>query len=76
MPYRLKKGVEAFTVMDGPFEGRSFKPGVAYTEIPPQEAKKFEEIREEAKTEAEAQKAKPGSKRTASEATPAKEVEQ
>jgi hypothetical protein len=39
--YQLKKGQEAFTVVEGPFKGRSFKPGQLYAEIPPQEARKF-----------------------------------
>ncbi len=41
--YRLKTGIPAFTVVDGPFEGRTFEAGRLYPEIPPQEAHKFEE---------------------------------
>lgn len=42
--YRLKKGVADFTVVDGPFERRSYKAGEVYDEkdIPPQEKHKFE----------------------------------
>jgi len=47
--YKLKPGQEAFQVVDGPCEGRSYQPGVVYTEadIPPQEAKRFQEILEQ-----------------------------
>jgi hypothetical protein len=45
--YKLKPGIEAFTVVDGPFAKHDFKPGRVYDDIPPQEAKKFEEIIEE-----------------------------
>jgi hypothetical protein len=43
--FQLKQGKEAFTVVEGPFKGRSFKPGQIYAEIPPQEAGKFAEIK-------------------------------
>jgi hypothetical protein len=39
--YTLKQGVQGFTVIDGPMAGRSFKSGMSYKEIPPQEAAKF-----------------------------------
>ena len=39
--YVLKEGVQDFTVIDGPMAGKSFKAGVIYDEIPPQEAAKF-----------------------------------
>lgn len=44
--YRLKKNVADFTVVDGPFERRSYKTGEVYDEkdIPPQEKHKFEII--------------------------------
>ena len=42
--YRLKDGVENFDVVDGPFAGRRFLKGLIYTEIPPGETDKFEEI--------------------------------
>jgi hypothetical protein len=44
MSYILRKGVQGFTVIDGPMSGKSFKSGIAYDEIPPQEAAKFEVI--------------------------------
>jgi hypothetical protein len=44
--YRLKKGIEAFSVVEGPMAGRAFAAGKTYEEIPPQEAEKFEEIKE------------------------------
>jgi len=40
--YRLKKGQEAFTPVEGPFAGRKFAPGQLYGEIPPGTAGKFE----------------------------------
>lgn len=49
--YRLKKNMESFQVVDGQFAGRSYRPGVAYDEIPPQEAGKFEQIKEAAPQE-------------------------
>ncbi|MBW1777099.1 MAG: hypothetical protein JRJ54_05825 [Deltaproteobacteria bacterium] len=42
--YRLKPGVESFDVVDGPFAGRQFVKGLSYTQIPPEEKHKFEEI--------------------------------
>ena len=42
--YRLKKGIEKFQVVDGPFAGRKFEAGKAYDEIPAGKAKKFEKI--------------------------------
>ncbi len=32
--YKLKKGVETFTIMSGEFEGRTFRRGVEYEKIP------------------------------------------
>lgn len=40
--YKLKKGVQAFTVVDGEFAGQSFRPGVIYRRIPPREQRRFE----------------------------------
>jgi hypothetical protein len=48
MAHKLKTGMESFTVVDGPFAGLTFAPGMAYGEIPPQEAHRFEEIKEAA----------------------------
>ncbi len=45
--YRLKKNVENFDVVDGPLTGRKFRAGMVYDEIPPQDAGKFEEIKDE-----------------------------
>lgn len=42
--YKLKNNVPDFTVVDGPFEGRSYKAGETYSEIPPQEKHKFESV--------------------------------
>ena len=43
--YQLKPGMERFRMVDGPFENREYAPGIIYTEIPPGEAHRFEEIR-------------------------------
>jgi|GEM_PF-3151337 hypothetical protein len=43
--YMLKKGQEAFVVVDGPMAGRRFEPGRRYAEIPPQEKGRFEKIK-------------------------------
>lgn len=47
--YRLKKGIENFQVMSGPFEGRKFEQGKRYKSdhIPPEENKKFEKVKEQ-----------------------------
>jgi hypothetical protein len=42
--YRLKPGMESFDVVDGAYAGRRFLKGLDYTDIPPGEAGKFEEI--------------------------------
>jgi len=46
--YQLKTGSESFTVVDGPYAGKTYKPGQAYADVPPQEKKRFMEIKEEA----------------------------
>ena len=56
--FTLKDGVQGFTVIDGPMAGKSFKSGMSYNEIPPQEAARFEEIKEQ---EAPAAAASPAS---------------
>ena len=50
MSYKLKEGIEDFQVVDGAFEGRKFKKGFLYAEIPPEETQKFEEVAEEAQS--------------------------
>jgi hypothetical protein len=47
MPYKLKETAETFRVVDGPYAGQDFKPGMTYDDIPPQEAGKFEKVKEE-----------------------------
>lgn len=42
--YKLKKGQENFTPMSGSFEGKKFKRGETYGEIPPEERRRFEKI--------------------------------
>ncbi|OPY74716.1 MAG: hypothetical protein A4E64_02138 [Syntrophorhabdus sp. PtaU1.Bin058] len=44
MQYRLKSNEAPFEVVDGPMAGRKFSAGETYTEVPPQEAHRFEEI--------------------------------
>lgn len=42
--YRLKPQEEAFTVMSGPMEGRTFKHGMDYKDIPEEYSAKFEPV--------------------------------
>lgn len=58
--YRLKKGIEAFTVVEGPFAGRSFAPGSSYDEIPTGMAGRFIQIKEAIAPAGEPEKAEPG----------------
>ena len=53
--YKLKKGIENFEVVDGAFAGRKFVRGKVYGEVPPEEKKKFKEIRDQ-KSEVRSQK--------------------
>jgi hypothetical protein len=46
--YQLKPNFPDFTVVDGPFAGRSYQLGKTYQDIPPQEAHKFDEVAEAA----------------------------
>ncbi|MCK9195441.1 MAG: hypothetical protein M0P16_00490 [Syntrophales bacterium] len=46
--YQLKLGSESFTVVDGPYAGKTYKPGQAYADVPPQEMGRFRKIKEEA----------------------------
>ena len=43
--YKLKQGIENFQVVDGAFAGRKFVRGKVYGEVPPEEKKKFDEIK-------------------------------
>ena len=43
--HELKKGKEAFTMVEGPFKGRKFEPGKSYDAIPPGMAGSFTEIK-------------------------------
>ncbi|MGD0020829.1 MAG: hypothetical protein ABSC54_00855 [Smithellaceae bacterium] len=47
MPFKLKETAEAFQVVDGPYAGKDFKPGIIYNDIPPQEANRFEKAKDE-----------------------------
>jgi hypothetical protein len=42
--YKLKENQESFQVVDGEFAGRSYKRGETYSEVPPNEAYRFDEI--------------------------------
>lgn len=46
--YVLKKGIENFEVVDGAFAGKAFVRGRQYAQIPPEEKKKFEEVKSKA----------------------------
>lgn len=58
MAYRLKQGVENFQVVSGKFAGRKFTRGKAYKEIPTEEARKFEKIKQPAPSKNGAKPAK------------------
>lgn len=58
MQYKLKKGVESFEVVDGPYAGRKYVRGKVYTDIPPEEKKKFDTIKEPEAGGAESSKLK------------------
>lgn len=52
MPYKLKSKENEFQVTrEGKFEYRSYKHGILYDEIPPEEAKHFEKTDAEIKKE-------------------------
>jgi len=57
--YRLKKGQEAFELVDGPMAGRKFVPGRSYEEIPAQEKRRFEKISKPAAARKQAPATKP-----------------
>ena len=42
--YQLKPGMERFRMVDGPYENRQYLPGIVYTDIPPNEADRFEQV--------------------------------
>lgn len=42
--YKLKDKEENFTVTDGAFAGRSYTRGRLYAEIPPHEARRFDDL--------------------------------
>ena len=43
--YQLKKGQEAFTLVEGPLAGRTYKPGERYQEIPRELSGRFTAIK-------------------------------
>jgi len=45
MSYKLKGGQEAFTIVDGPDAGRTFKRGVSYPERPRGYARMFTKVK-------------------------------
>ena len=47
MPYKLKPGVESFEVVDGAFAGKKYLRGKVYEKVPPEEKKKFEQVKAE-----------------------------
>lgn len=61
MPYRLKKEFEAFEVVsEGPFDGRKFRHGEVYHEVPDLHAHKFESFELPQPAAAETPKRKKG----------------
>jgi len=65
MKYKLKKNVENFDVVDGPFAGREYRRGKVYDEkdIPPGEKRKFEPV-PEPKADLPARSAQAGSSKS------------
>lgn len=49
MAFRLKPGVEAFTITDGPDAGKTYRPGETYSGAPAAEQHRFERVRVPAK---------------------------
>jgi hypothetical protein len=43
--YKLKTNVPDFEVVDGKFAGRKYRHGQTYQEIPPEEVKKFDQVK-------------------------------
>ena len=43
--FKLKKNVENFDVVDGPFAGKSYVRGKVYKTVPDNERHKFEEVK-------------------------------
>lgn len=60
--YQLKKGQEAFTVVEGPFAGQTFKPGVHYAEIPKETAGRFAAVKDDGPLPAPEPAAEPAAK--------------
>jgi hypothetical protein len=54
MTYRLKSNCPAFDVVDGPDEGRQYRPGQTYEKIPAGHEGSFEDIPASVTTEEEA----------------------
>lgn len=44
MGFKLKQEYEVFMVVDGPFAGHTYRHGVVYDSVPPQEAHKFDPV--------------------------------
>ena len=52
--YKLKKGQESFTPVEGPMALKTFDPGKLYSEIPPGEARRFDDMNKTAPAKATA----------------------
>ena len=57
--YKLKKGQESFTPVEGPMALKTFAPGQLYSEIPPGTEKRFEKIPDATAPGLEQEAAKP-----------------
>jgi len=55
---RLKKSQEAFTVVDGPDAGKTYRPGMAYDQAPAGYEKRFEKIDPEPPKESDKKRSK------------------
>lgn len=43
--YKLKSNVPGFEIVDGPFAGRKFEPGVIYEDVPAPFRDRFEKVK-------------------------------
>jgi hypothetical protein len=51
MPFKLKDTAPNFEMVDGPFEGRRFRQGETYDEIPAEYKDRFEKVKSSPETQ-------------------------
>jgi len=59
MNYRLKKTEGSIRIVDGPYAGRKYMKGRLYDDIPPEEAHRFEKIKDKEKPKVKNEKPLP-----------------